>query len=104
MVTGYALPDFRPVVVRVTSFSEAAASIRSWVKEAINFLYRGHPRPNFIGYDPRTVELRLGRFVVLGPVQPRWSRFSQRPSFIYCRAPAPASEAAPWTGSRARRR
>src|SRR5881396_3497525 len=66
MVTGYALPDFRPVVVRVTSFSEAAASIRSWVKEAINFLYRGHPRPNFIGYDPRTVELRLGRFVVLG--------------------------------------
>src|SRR5436309_2550714 len=66
MITGYALPDFRPVVVRVTSFSEAAASIRSWVKEAINFLYRGHPRPNFIGYDPRTVELRLGRFVVLG--------------------------------------
>src|SRR2546425_435443 len=66
MVTGYALPDFRPVVVRVTSFSEAAASIRSWVKEAINFLYRGQPRPNFIGYDPRTVELRLGRFVVLG--------------------------------------
>src|SRR5256886_3453007 len=66
MVTGYALPDFRPVVVRVTSFSEAAASIRSWVKEAINFLSRGRPRPNFIGYDPRTVELRLGRFVVLG--------------------------------------
>src|SRR3989449_8716835 len=66
MVTGYALPDFRPVVVRVTSFSEAAASIRPWVKEALNFLHRGHPRPNFIGYDPRTVELRLGRLVVLG--------------------------------------